>query len=175
MSKLTFNPEIRFDILFLIHIKKEVFKISVVETVNSQFYNLPSNNWICFSHSRLPSSTPLFVLVRSFYQFCFFLLALFPICGPPPSPLALFPAAAVWQIDAVSLSASLCNCILLVIELSCSPRGPLIFTDTSRSQLPPLPSTSSLAPCRHPASFFCHLLPTNLPPVKPLKTNTPKL
>lgn len=94
MSKLTFNPEIRFGILFLIHIKKECLKISVVETVNSQFYNLPSNSFQQFVfhiHACLPLLRYLFSFAP-FTSFASFFSPCFPFAPPPPpSPLALFP------------------------------------------------------------------------------------
>lgn len=110
--------------------------------------------FVFHTHASLPPLRCLFSFAP-FTNFIFFFpplfLTLFPVSPPPHSIPALapsHPAATVWQIDAASLSASLCDCILPVIELSCSPRRPLIFSETSRSRR-----------LHHPASFF--LLPSS--------------
>lgn len=113
-----------------------------------RWYNLPLNSRICF-FSLTP--TLLYFTIYSVslpFPISSLFLTPFLVCRPP-LPLrqrSLSPRCQCVTDRCCILSASLCNSILLVIELSWSPRGPLIFTGASRSSLPPLPSTSSLAP-----------------------------
>lgn len=111
------------------------------------WYNPPWNSRICFF-----SLSPKFLYLTIYsgalpFPISSLFLTLFLVCRPPlPLCLCSLPRCQCVTDRCCILSASLCNCILLVIELSWSPRGPLIFTGASRSLLPPLPSTSSLAP-----------------------------
>lgn len=81
-----------------------------------------------------------------FFQL-FFFLTLFLVCHPPlPRSWHFLPCCQCVTDRCSILSASPCNCILLVIELSWSPRGILIFHRRFQELTPPSSSTSSLAP-----------------------------
>lgn len=123
------------------HLKQKICPVHVCKGVIIYLWTAKSD---FITYSFFSSFTSLFILAHSLFQFHLTMLLVYR----PPHSLRLCSRSCCQCVTdrCCILSASLCNCILQVIELSWSPRRALIFTGAPRSSLPPLPFTSSLAP-----------------------------
>jgi len=130
------------------------------------WYHLPLNSsiYLPFAYAYLPFCFTIYSGWLPFFQFHLFLSLRFSAAAPPP------PCCQRVTDRCRILSASLCNCILLVIELSWSPGGATGFSQAASEDLTPSSPihvvTRSLPPSF--ASFFpLPSFPQSLlPPVK---------